>query len=175
MEKSCCSSSSNSSSSSSNSLTLTAPTPFDANGNVLDLYAKRRHLLKIQILEREIGLLQEELKSIDELQPASRCCKELDDFVAAKMDPFMALNEETPKSNFCWKMFCYPWTWCFSGFKTPKCCSCNFKLCRCCKNSCKSTCGVSCLFCCFNSSICNCKNVNFCCNSSKPCCKTCCM
>ncbi|KAF5748418.1 GGL domain protein [Tripterygium wilfordii] len=41
-----------------------------------DLYGKRRETAKVQMLEREIGFLEEELKSIDGLQPASRCCKE---------------------------------------------------------------------------------------------------
>ncbi|KAL4339431.1 hypothetical protein GQ457_08G003460 [Hibiscus cannabinus] len=42
-----------------------------------DLYGKRRGAAKIQILEREISVLeQEELKSVDGLQPASRYCKE---------------------------------------------------------------------------------------------------
>ncbi|KAF2287125.1 hypothetical protein GH714_038356 [Hevea brasiliensis] len=41
-----------------------------------DLYGKRREMAKVQMLEREIGFLEEELKSVDSLQPASRCCKE---------------------------------------------------------------------------------------------------
>ncbi|XP_073157397.1 guanine nucleotide-binding protein subunit gamma 3-like isoform X2 [Henckelia pumila] len=41
-----------------------------------DLYGKRRELAKIQMLEREIGFLEEELKSADGFQQASRSCKE---------------------------------------------------------------------------------------------------
>ncbi|KAE8674369.1 guanine nucleotide-binding protein subunit gamma 3-like isoform X6 [Hibiscus syriacus] len=53
-----------------------------------DLYGKRRETAKIQMLEREISFLeQEELKSVQGLQPASRYCKEVTDFVMAKSDP----------------------------------------------------------------------------------------
>ncbi|TXG68324.1 hypothetical protein EZV62_003259 [Acer yangbiense] len=69
----------------------------------LDLYGKRRQMVKVQVLEREIGLLQEELKSVEDLQPASRCCKELNDFVEAKPDPFIAENQENRKSKSFWK------------------------------------------------------------------------
>ncbi|KAL0410410.1 UNVERIFIED_CONTAM: Guanine nucleotide-binding protein subunit gamma 3 [Sesamum latifolium] len=41
-----------------------------------DLYGKRREMAKVQVLEREIGFLEEELKSVEGLQPASRPCKE---------------------------------------------------------------------------------------------------
>ncbi|GKE34445.1 hypothetical protein Tco_1453767 [Tanacetum coccineum] len=42
----------------------------------VDLYGKRRQIAKVQVLEREIGLLQDEIKSLAELELASRCCKE---------------------------------------------------------------------------------------------------
>ncbi|KAF2304108.1 hypothetical protein GH714_027299 [Hevea brasiliensis] len=54
-----------------------------------DLYGKRREMAKVQMLEREIGFLEEELKSVDSLQPASRCCKEVTEFVVANPDPLM--------------------------------------------------------------------------------------
>ncbi|KAI8553330.1 hypothetical protein RHMOL_Rhmol05G0006900 [Rhododendron molle] len=41
-----------------------------------DLYGKRRELAKVQMLEREIGFLEGELKFVESLPPASRCCKE---------------------------------------------------------------------------------------------------
>ncbi|KAF1876174.1 hypothetical protein Lal_00006805 [Lupinus albus] len=41
-----------------------------------DLYGKRREMARIQMLEREIRFLQEELKHVEGLQPASRCIKE---------------------------------------------------------------------------------------------------
>ncbi|GAU32994.1 hypothetical protein TSUD_358610 [Trifolium subterraneum] len=43
----------------------------------VDFHGKRKQMVKIQVLEREIGLLQEELTSLEGLQPASRCCKEV--------------------------------------------------------------------------------------------------
>ncbi|BBH08208.1 Guanine nucleotide-binding protein subunit gamma 3 [Prunus dulcis] len=41
-----------------------------------DLYGKRRETARVQMLEREIGFLEEELKSVERLQPSSRCCKD---------------------------------------------------------------------------------------------------
>uniref|UniRef100_A0A6N2LBA4 G protein gamma domain-containing protein n=1 Tax=Salix viminalis TaxID=40686 RepID=A0A6N2LBA4_SALVM len=58
-----------------------------------DLYGKRREMLKVQMLEREIGFLEEELKSVQGLQPASRCCKEVADFVVANPDPLIPTSE----------------------------------------------------------------------------------
>ncbi|KAI8565331.1 hypothetical protein RHMOL_Rhmol03G0250800 [Rhododendron molle] len=40
------------------------------------LYGKRRELAKVQMLEREISFLEDELKFVHGLQPASRSCKE---------------------------------------------------------------------------------------------------
>ncbi|KAJ6862730.1 hypothetical protein NC652_039560 [Populus alba x Populus x berolinensis] len=54
-----------------------------------DLYGKRREMARVQMLEREIGFLEEELKSIQGLQPASTSCKEVTDFVMANSDPLM--------------------------------------------------------------------------------------
>ncbi|KAL2554002.1 Guanine nucleotide-binding protein subunit gamma 3 [Forsythia ovata] len=42
-----------------------------------DLYGKRRGLLNVQMIQREIGFLEEELKSVEGLQPASRACKDV--------------------------------------------------------------------------------------------------
>ncbi|KAI8553329.1 hypothetical protein RHMOL_Rhmol05G0006900 [Rhododendron molle] len=42
-----------------------------------DLYGKRRELAKVQMLEREIGFLEGELKFVESLPPASRCCKDI--------------------------------------------------------------------------------------------------
>ncbi|KAH0907004.1 hypothetical protein HID58_038831, partial [Brassica napus] len=64
-----------------------------------DLYGKRREAARVQMLEREIGYLeakvvdllnlgsyyiQGEIKFIEGVQPASRCCKEVSDFVTTK-------------------------------------------------------------------------------------------
>ncbi|KAF9680386.1 hypothetical protein SADUNF_Sadunf06G0115700 [Salix dunnii] len=58
-----------------------------------DLYGKRREMLKVQMLEREIGFLEEELKSVQGLQPASRSCKEVTDFVVANPDPLIPTGD----------------------------------------------------------------------------------
>ncbi|KAG6769903.1 hypothetical protein POTOM_025569 [Populus tomentosa] len=76
-----------------------------------DLYGKRREMAKVQMLEREIGFLEvgfkfaiilcsppnwhveEELKSLHGLQPASRCCKEVTDFVVANSDPLIPTGD----------------------------------------------------------------------------------
>ncbi|EXB38968.1 hypothetical protein L484_027404 [Morus notabilis] len=54
-----------------------------------DLYGKRREMAKVQMLEREIGFLQEELKSAERIQPSSRCCKEITEFVVSNPDPLI--------------------------------------------------------------------------------------
>ncbi|KAK8637841.1 hypothetical protein V6N13_136300 [Hibiscus sabdariffa] len=63
-----------------------------------DLYGKRRETAKIQMLEREISFLEEELKSLEGLQPASRYCKEVTDFVMAKSDPLIPTSRKNRKS-----------------------------------------------------------------------------
>ncbi|GAY37657.1 hypothetical protein CUMW_030720, partial [Citrus unshiu] len=60
-----------------------------------DLYGKRRELAKVQVLEREISFLEEELKTVDRFHPASRSCKEVADFVVAKSDPLIPKSEES--------------------------------------------------------------------------------
>nr|GEU57312.1 hypothetical protein [Tanacetum cinerariifolium] len=62
-------------------------------------------IAKVQVLEREIGLLQDEIKSLAELELASRCCKELEDYVEATPDPLVALNKPLGKSTGFWKNF----------------------------------------------------------------------
>ncbi|XP_023537815.1 uncharacterized protein LOC111798729 [Cucurbita pepo subsp. pepo] len=53
------------------------PTPYpNSPPQYPDLYGKRRQTAKVQMLQREIAFLQEDLKSTDGLQPASQCCKE---------------------------------------------------------------------------------------------------
>ncbi|KAJ9538605.1 hypothetical protein OSB04_031338 [Centaurea solstitialis] len=54
-----------------------------------ELYGKRREFAKVVMLEREIGFLQEELKSIENLQPASCCIKEVADYVVANPEPLI--------------------------------------------------------------------------------------
>ncbi|KAJ0007006.1 hypothetical protein Pint_29151 [Pistacia integerrima] len=65
----------------------------------VDLYGKRRQMVKVQVLEREIGQLQEELKTVEDLQLASRCCKEVDEFVRAKVDPLITMRRGNPSPS----------------------------------------------------------------------------
>ncbi|GMJ15732.1 hypothetical protein HRI_005242400 [Hibiscus trionum] len=93
-----------------------------------DLYGKRRETAKIQMLEREISFLEEELKSVEGLQPASRYCKEVTDFVMAKSDPLIPTSRKNRKSCRFWKWLCgipcFNLSWicccCYSG-----CCPAN--------------------------------------------------
>ncbi|KAL6878212.1 hypothetical protein ACP4OV_012382 [Aristida adscensionis] len=53
-----------------------------------------RHRLKLAVdaLHREIGFLEGEINSIDEAHAASRCCKEIDEFVGKNPDPFITIQ-----------------------------------------------------------------------------------
>ncbi|GJZ24618.1 guanine nucleotide-binding protein subunit gamma 3 [Tanacetum coccineum] len=63
-----------------------------------ELYGKRRELAKVVMLEREIGFLKEELKSIEKLQPASFCIKEVADYVGTNPEPLITSNKKTRKT-----------------------------------------------------------------------------
>ncbi|CAA2960674.1 guanine nucleotide-binding subunit gamma 3 [Olea europaea subsp. europaea] len=75
-----------------------------------DLYGKRRGLVNVQTMEREIGFLEEELKSVESLQPASRACKEVVDFVSGNADPLIPVTKKTRRSCSLsfgfWKWLC---------------------------------------------------------------------
>ncbi|RVX05515.1 Guanine nucleotide-binding protein subunit gamma 3 [Vitis vinifera] len=58
----------------------------------------------------------EELKSIEGLQHASRCCKEVVDFVVANSDPIIPTNSKSRKSCRFWK-----WLWYIFSFPFFKC------------------------------------------------------
>ncbi|KAG2300042.1 hypothetical protein Bca52824_036514 [Brassica carinata] len=64
-----------------------------------DLYGKRRAAARVQMLEREIGFLEAKIKFIEGVQPASRCCKEVSDFVVANSDPLIPTVEDTAGSG----------------------------------------------------------------------------
>ncbi|KAK9734448.1 hypothetical protein RND81_04G140400 [Saponaria officinalis] len=68
----------------------------------VDLYGKRRQQANLQVLESEINFLQEELKSLEGAQPTSRCCKELNEFLATKPDPFITINQKASESDCSW-------------------------------------------------------------------------
>ncbi|PQM35543.1 guanine nucleotide-binding protein subunit gamma 3 [Prunus yedoensis var. nudiflora] len=101
-----------------------------------DLYGKRRETARVQMLEREIGFVEEELKSVERLQPSSRCCKEVADFVAANPDPLIPTNRKKRRSCRFWKwlcrMPCFSCSWicccccnrCSLHLEMPRCCDC---------------------------------------------------
>ncbi|KAK2412388.1 guanine nucleotide-binding protein subunit gamma [Trifolium repens] len=91
-----------SSSSSSSVPSLPPPSP-KSPPEYPDLYGKRREMAKVQMLEREISFLEEELKSVEGLQPASKCCKELADYVVANSDPLLPSNKKNRRSCRFWK------------------------------------------------------------------------
>ncbi|XP_048133424.1 guanine nucleotide-binding protein subunit gamma 3 isoform X2 [Rhodamnia argentea] len=92
-----------------------------------DLYGRRREAAKVQMLEREIGFLEEELKSLDGLQPASRCCKEVADFVVANSEPLVPTHQRGNKSCRFWKWLCG--MSCFSLSWVCCCCCCCYSAC----------------------------------------------
>ncbi|CAN0877707.1 Guanine nucleotide-binding protein subunit gamma 3 [Linum grandiflorum] len=163
--------SSSSSSGGSSSVTAVAAPPVSPKSppsGSLDLYGKRRQLVKVQILEREIGLLQEELKAVEGLELASKCCKELHDFVDGKQDPLVPSKEEPHMHKPCLslKRLCRSWFCCLCKcqcrVKPPKCircCACFSCLgrcrCCCCKRSSKpNSCSKSSSSCCCTGSSC---------------------
>ncbi|XP_058079481.1 guanine nucleotide-binding protein subunit gamma 3-like isoform X2 [Magnolia sinica] len=130
----------------------------------LNFYGKHRKQAELQILNREIGFLQEELRSLEGLQPASRCCKEVDEFVGMKPDPLTPLNRKVDRSCCIWKWLrpkscfnmswicCFGWctfhperSWCGCGpLRKWQCC------CHCCcleKSSCRRCCVLPALSC----------------------------
>ncbi|XP_011078096.1 guanine nucleotide-binding protein subunit gamma 3 [Sesamum indicum] len=149
-----------------------------------DLYGKRRELAKVQMLEREIGFLEEELKSIEGLQPASRSCKEVADFVIGNADPLIPTTKKIRRSRRFWKWLCgvscFNVSWicccsCLPHFQIPSCC-CDCMECNCCCNPCVKCRMPKChCFSCWNSQCFNkCKcSLDCCCCCSIPKCPSC--
>ncbi|XVF48882.1 hypothetical protein PTKIN_Ptkin03bG0223900 [Pterospermum kingtungense] len=81
-----------------------------------DLYGKRREMAKVQMMEREISFLEVELKSAEALQPASKCCKEVTDFVMANSDPLTPRRRKNRKSSRFWKWLWYQFLLTFVNF-----------------------------------------------------------
>lgn len=125
-----------------------------------DFYGKHRKQLELQILNREIGFLQEELQSVDDLKPISRCCKEVDEFVGAAPDPMIPPNRKIHRPFHIWKCgkssYNVSWLCCFRG------CSLNLG-----KPSCACNPSKNCQRCC-------CYNSHFCSCLDKPSCSSCC-
>ncbi|XWS12160.1 hypothetical protein CRYUN_Cryun37aG0066100 [Craigia yunnanensis] len=162
----------------------------------LDLYGKRTQKFKVQVLERDIGLLQEELKSVEGLHPASRYCKEVDEFVGDKQDPLVTKTQKIHKSHPFWNCLrerscIFPWVCCcFSckfHLKMPSfftcCISCKSEClqCSCCLDTtCLKCCNCevhscsTCPCCCFGPVFHKCKMVNSCCGCRKASNSSCC-
>ncbi|KAI5445600.1 guanine nucleotide-binding protein subunit gamma 3 [Lathyrus oleraceus] len=147
---------------SSNVMSLPFPSP-KPPPDYPDLYGKRREMARVQMLEREISFLEEELKSSEGFQPSSKCCKEIADFVTANSDPLLPMRKKNRKScclrKWLRRMRCLNLSWiccwccdCFSGF-------CNRKQNNCKCNSCRPS---------INCSV---RNWCYCCDKKSHCCK----
>ncbi|KAH6807114.1 guanine nucleotide-binding protein subunit gamma [Perilla frutescens var. frutescens] len=77
------------------------------------------------MLEREIGFLEEELKSVERIPPASRSCKEVADFVIGNVDPLIPTIKKTRRSCRFWKWLCGV---CCFDISWNCCCSCSWDL-----------------------------------------------
>ncbi|KAI4294796.1 hypothetical protein MLD38_040873 [Melastoma candidum] len=110
-----------------------------------DLYGKRREFAKVQMLEREIGFLQEELKTLQGSQPASRCCKEVVDFSLGNSDPLIPTFPKRSTSRGFWKWLCgiswlnFSWICCCYSLCPP-----DLKLPRCCIHDSSTNCPSCC-------------------------------
>ncbi|CAN6312400.1 unnamed protein product [Urochloa humidicola] len=56
-----------------------------------DPCGRHRLQLAVDALNREIGFLEGEISSIEGVHTASRCCKEVDEFVGRNPDPFITM------------------------------------------------------------------------------------
>ncbi|XP_020582142.1 guanine nucleotide-binding protein subunit gamma 3-like [Phalaenopsis equestris] len=63
-----------------------------------DICGRLRLQVEAQNLNREIMFLQEELQSLEEAQPVSGCCKEVDEFVQTKADLLLPQKKKKRKS-----------------------------------------------------------------------------
>ncbi|XXG51424.1 hypothetical protein AAC387_Pa02g5197 [Persea americana] len=169
-----------------------------------DFYGKHRKQVELQILNREIGFLKEELQSVGDLKPASSCCKEyavmlVDEFVGTNPDPLILQNLKIHRPFCIWKWLCgkscfnASWICCYSGcllhLERP-CCACDpSRNCQCCrrrsgccleKPCCRSCCLLSspsckdCSFRCVWSCI-GCRKVCHCQTCTRNCCLPCCL
>ncbi|CAH8271747.1 unnamed protein product [Arabidopsis lyrata] len=161
-----------------------------------DLYGKRREAARVQMLSREIGFLEGEIKFTEGVQPASRCCKEVSDFVVANSDPLIPAQRKSRRSCRFWKWLCGPClslvsfccccqSKCSCHLRKPKCCNCTSCSCigsKCCDGSCCSNICCcprpSCPSCsCFRGCCCSCPDMSCCipscfrnCSCTRPSC-----
>ncbi|PIN18746.1 hypothetical protein CDL12_08580 [Handroanthus impetiginosus] len=134
----------------------------------------------------------EELKSIEGLQPASRSCKEVADFVTANADPLIPTTKKIRRSCRFWKWLCggvscfnVSWICCCSctpHLKMPRCSCCYCcdacHACTSCSNPCANCRLPKCdCFSCYNSKCCNNSKCGIkccrCCIPKCPSCPTC--
>uniref|UniRef100_A0A0E0AW89 G protein gamma domain-containing protein n=1 Tax=Oryza glumipatula TaxID=40148 RepID=A0A0E0AW89_9ORYZ len=129
-----------------------------------DLCGRRRLQLEMQILNREVGFLEQELQGLERIQPVSS----VNEFVGAKSDPLI------PISKLCNCLLCLCcWCRCLPKPKKPSCFSCS--CCSCCDTSCcRPSCG-----CLKAPSSCCCKSncslkapSSCCCKSNCSCCSS---
>ncbi|KAF8728946.1 hypothetical protein HU200_018247 [Digitaria exilis] len=59
-----------------------------------DPCGRHRLQLAVDALHREIGFLEGEISAIEGVHAASRCCKEVDEFVGRNPDPFITIQSE---------------------------------------------------------------------------------
>ncbi|KAG9458107.1 hypothetical protein H6P81_002615 [Aristolochia fimbriata] len=71
-----------------------------------DVCGRHRKQAELQVLNREIGFLEEELQSLDTLHPASKCCKEIHEFMGKNPDPLIHLDLKVHRSSRFWKWLC---------------------------------------------------------------------
>ncbi|XP_074579145.1 uncharacterized protein LOC141835677 [Curcuma longa] len=78
-----------------------------------------RHCLQAQLLllTREIAFLEEEIQSIEGLQPASACCKEVAEYVGMIPEPLIPIYKKRTKPSRFWRRFCA-----MVCFNIPTCC-----------------------------------------------------
>ncbi|KMZ57889.1 hypothetical protein ZOSMA_81G01080 [Zostera marina] len=88
-----------------------------------DLCGKHRLQVEVQMMDREIGFLEEELSSLDELQTASTCCEEVNKYVDENPDPLLPETRKVGRSGCLWR--CMRWLVCFN--LASLCCCRNCK------------------------------------------------
>ncbi|KAJ4812692.1 Guanine nucleotide-binding protein subunit gamma 3 [Rhynchospora pubera] len=124
--------------------------------------------------ETQVSLqVEEELHSLEGVQPVSRCCKEVNEFIGTKPDPIIPVNKKRHGSCRMWRWIrskiccCVSWICCL---EKPTNCSCpQSKNCECCSCECScDSCSYPNCTCC-NSNCCTCPEVSRC-----PCCRSFC-
>ncbi|XP_078156203.1 guanine nucleotide-binding protein subunit gamma 3-like isoform X2 [Carex rostrata] len=111
-----------------------------------DVCGKHRLKVAVQSLNQEIDFLKRELNSMEGTVPASRCCKELNEYVSRNPDPLIKVYEKRNNSCSIWNIFSWGWICCTRGRgclvcpKQPKTCCCmpfkNIICCRWCRVGC---------------------------------------